>query len=132
MYRNGRCDSQLLEILAKILDYQAGNHQRGGKYVAGDHCSAHIRNKVYGACVKSSVSVSAWISPVPGLYPCARCLNQTVKEICKNEPTPDEEQRILNSPPTGTFALMLLVGALIVAGWAYMFFFMFLEHGPVN
>jgi hypothetical protein len=40
----------------------------------------------------------------------------------QNKPAPDEEQRILNSPPTGTFALMLLVGALIVAGWAYMFF----------
>jgi hypothetical protein len=28
--------------------------------------------------------------------------------------------------------LMLLVGALIFAGWAFMFFGMFLEHGPVN
>jgi len=46
--------------------------------------------------------------------------------------TPEEEQKILNSAPTGTFALMLLVGALLLAGWAYMFFFMFLEHGPVN
>ena len=49
-----------------------------------------------------------------------------------NQLTPEEEQKILNSPPTGTFALMLLVGALILAGWAYMFFSMFLEHGPVN
>ncbi|MEA3242645.1 MAG: hypothetical protein U9Q19_04295 [Pseudomonadota bacterium] len=46
--------------------------------------------------------------------------------------TPEEEQKILDSPPMGTFALMLLVGALIFAGWAYMFFFMFLEHGPVS
>lgn len=76
--------------------------------------------------------MSAWICPVPGRYPCVRRLNQTVKESCMNKPTPDEEQRILNSPPTGTFALMLLVGALIVAGWAYMFFFMFLEHGAVS
>ena len=46
--------------------------------------------------------------------------------------SPEEKQKILNSPPVGTFALMLLIGALIFAGWAYMFFFMFLEHGPVS
>lgn len=46
--------------------------------------------------------------------------------------SPEEERKILGSPPVGTFALMLLVGALMFAGWAYMFFGMFLEHGPVN
>jgi len=46
--------------------------------------------------------------------------------------TPEEEQKILATPPKGTFALMLLVGALIFAGWAYMFFYMFIEHGPVK
>ena len=46
--------------------------------------------------------------------------------------TPEEQQKILNSPPKGTFALMLLVGALIFVGWAGMFFYMFLKHGPVN
>jgi hypothetical protein len=46
--------------------------------------------------------------------------------------SPEEEQKILNSPPKGTFALLLLVGALIFAGWIYMFFYMFLEHGPVK
>ena len=46
--------------------------------------------------------------------------------------SPEEEQKILNSPPKGTFALMLLVGVLMFAGWAYMFFGMFLEHGPIN
>jgi hypothetical protein len=46
--------------------------------------------------------------------------------------TPEEEQKILNSAPIGTFALMLLLGVLLLAGWAYMFLFMFLEHGPVN
>ena len=49
-----------------------------------------------------------------------------------NQLTPEEEKKILDSPPVGTFALMLLVGALIAAGWVYMFFFMFLEHGPIN
>lgn len=49
-----------------------------------------------------------------------------------NQLTPEEEQKILNSSPTGTFALMLLVGVLLLAGWAFMFFGMFLQHGPVN
>jgi len=49
-----------------------------------------------------------------------------------NQPGPEEEQTILNSPPIGTFVLMLLIGALMFIGWAWMFFGMFLENGPVN
>jgi hypothetical protein len=49
-----------------------------------------------------------------------------------NQLSPEEEQKILASPPVGTFALMVLVGALMFIGWAYMFFGIFLEHGPVN
>ncbi len=49
-----------------------------------------------------------------------------------NQLSPEEEQKILNSLPWGTFALMLLISALMFAGWAFMFFGMFLEHGPVN
>jgi len=49
-----------------------------------------------------------------------------------NQLSPEEEQKILDSPPVGTFALMVLVGALIFIGWVYMFFGIFLEHGPVN
>ena len=49
-----------------------------------------------------------------------------------NQLTPEEEKKILDSPPLGTFALLLLVGALLLAGWAFMFFGMFLQHGPVN
>ena len=46
--------------------------------------------------------------------------------------TTEEKQEILKTPPKGTFALMLLVGALLLGGWLFMFFSMFLEHGPVN
>ena len=46
--------------------------------------------------------------------------------------SPDEEEQILKSAPRGTFALMLLLAILLLAGWAYMFFAMFLENGPVN
>jgi hypothetical protein len=49
-----------------------------------------------------------------------------------NQLTPEEEKKILDSPPIGTFALMLLLGAVMFAGWLYMFFGMFLEHGPIN
>jgi hypothetical protein len=46
--------------------------------------------------------------------------------------TPEEERERIKGAPMGTFALMLLVGALLFAGWAFMFFNMFLPHGPVN
>ena len=49
-----------------------------------------------------------------------------------NRLTPEEEQARLAGTPKGTFALMLLVGLLLFAGWAFMFFSMFLQHGPVN
>ena len=49
-----------------------------------------------------------------------------------NQLSPEEEKKILNSPPLGTFALMLLLGAVMFAGWAFMFFGMFLKHGPIN
>ena len=46
--------------------------------------------------------------------------------------SPEEEQKFLASPPVGTFALMLGVGALMFAGWAAMCFGMFLQPGPVK
>jgi hypothetical protein len=45
--------------------------------------------------------------------------------------TPEEQQAIKDAPK-GTFALMLLLAVGMAAGWAYMFFFMFLQHGPVS
>ena len=44
----------------------------------------------------------------------------------------DEEKEAIKDAPKGTFALMLLVGAFLALGWAYMFFGVFLQHGPVN
>lgn len=46
--------------------------------------------------------------------------------------TPEEEEKILNSPPKGTFALLVTFIALFTAGWLYMYLYMFLAHGPVN
>jgi hypothetical protein len=49
-----------------------------------------------------------------------------------SELTPEEEHERTRGAPWGTFVLMLLMGALIFAGWAFMFFEMFLPNGPVN
>ena len=45
--------------------------------------------------------------------------------------SPEEEKRILETPPKGTWALLLVITAGIVVGWAALFF-LFLSHGPVN
>lgn len=46
--------------------------------------------------------------------------------------SPEEEKKIMESPPVGTFALMLVLVAIFAAAWAVMFFTMFLERGPVS
>lgn len=43
-----------------------------------------------------------------------------------------EQQEAIKDAPKGTYALMLLLAVSLVLGWVFMFFFMFLEHGPVN
>lgn len=46
-------------------------------------------------------------------------------------PTPEEEA-LLAQTPRGTYALMLVIGALLLAGWAILFFGRFLALGPVR
>jgi hypothetical protein len=46
-------------------------------------------------------------------------------------PTP-EEQRLLADAPRGAYALMLVVAALLFAGWAALYFGRFLANGPVR
>ena len=43
-----------------------------------------------------------------------------------------ERRRIMESPPKGTWALLLLFAALLALGWAIMYFGVFLAHGPVR
>ena len=43
-----------------------------------------------------------------------------------------EQQEAIKDAPKGTFALMLLLAASLTLGWLFMFFFIFLKHGPVN
>jgi hypothetical protein len=45
---------------------------------------------------------------------------------------PEEEEKVRDSAPRATFVLMLIFAAAMLAGWAYMFFLMFLEHGTVS
>ena len=46
--------------------------------------------------------------------------------------SPEEEKKLLESSPKGTLALMLLLAVAMFAGWAYMYFNMFLKHGPIS
>lgn len=46
--------------------------------------------------------------------------------------TPEEEEKILNSAPVGTWALMLALGISMTAGWLAMYFLRFLAHGPIS
>jgi hypothetical protein len=43
----------------------------------------------------------------------------------------DEQRRILEAPPRGTWALILVVGIAMLLGWLYFFFGLFMSHGPV-
>jgi hypothetical protein len=43
-----------------------------------------------------------------------------------------EEEELLADAPRGTYALMLLVAALLFAGWAAFYFGRFLGYGPVR
>ena len=52
--------------------------------------------------------------------------------ICMAELSPEERERVLKGKPWGTLILMMLLLAGFLAGWGYMYFYMFLEHGPVH
>lgn len=45
--------------------------------------------------------------------------------------TPEEEKKILESPPVGTWTLLVIYGVLFTLGWLWMWF-RFISHGPVN
>lgn len=43
-----------------------------------------------------------------------------------------EERKILESSPRGTMTLLMVFAVAMILGWLYMYFGMFLTHGPVN
>lgn len=46
--------------------------------------------------------------------------------------SPEQEKQILESPPKGTFFIILIFGLIFTAAWAALFFGRFLANGPVN
>lgn len=48
------------------------------------------------------------------------------------EMTEEERRRIMESPPKGTWAIILIIGLSMVAAWLYFFFGVFMSHGPIN
>jgi len=44
----------------------------------------------------------------------------------------EEQQKILESPPKGTLAVILVYAAIFIVTWLFMYFGRFLAHGPVN
>ena len=48
------------------------------------------------------------------------------------ELTPEEKEAAIAEAPKGTWAILLVYAAFMVAGWLYMFYGYFLPHGPVN
>ena len=46
-------------------------------------------------------------------------------------PTPDEKE-LLAETPKGTSVLMLIIGALLLAGWLVLYFGRFLGNGVVR
>ena len=57
--------------------------------------------------------------------------NRNNRESDMTELSEEEQRRILEAPPRGTWALILAVGIGMLAGWLYFFFGLFMSHGPV-
>jgi hypothetical protein len=49
-----------------------------------------------------------------------------------NQLTEEERQRILESPPRGTFALMAAVIGSMVIAWLFLYFGVFIPRGGIN
>lgn len=45
---------------------------------------------------------------------------------------PEEEKAILESPPRGTFAIIVIYAAIFIVAWLALYFGRFLAHGPVS
>ena len=49
-----------------------------------------------------------------------------------SELSEEERKKILESPPVGTWTLMLIVGASMVVGWLFLYYGVFLPRGILN
>lgn len=48
------------------------------------------------------------------------------------ELTEEEQRKIMEAPPKGTLAIVLVYGALMTVAWLSLYFVRFLGHGPVS
>ena len=46
--------------------------------------------------------------------------------------TEEEKKKIMEGPPWGTLAVMVIFGALFALAWLAMYYGRFLPHGPVS
>lgn len=49
-----------------------------------------------------------------------------------NQLSEEERKKILESPPVGTWVLMLTVGVSMVIGWLFLYYGVFLPRGIIN
>jgi hypothetical protein len=49
-----------------------------------------------------------------------------------NELSEEKQRQILEAPPRGTYAVILVIGIAMLLAWLYFFFGLFMSHGPVN
>lgn len=49
-----------------------------------------------------------------------------------NDLSPEEEKAILEGPPRGTFAVLILYALIFAVAWLALYFGRFLAHGPVS
>ena len=49
-----------------------------------------------------------------------------------NQISEEERDKILQSPPVGTMALMLIVGASMVIAWLFLYYGVFSPRGIIN
>jgi hypothetical protein len=44
----------------------------------------------------------------------------------------EQQRQILEAPPRGTWAIILVIGIAMLLAWLYFFFGLFVSHGPVS
>jgi hypothetical protein len=49
-----------------------------------------------------------------------------------NELSEEEKLQILEAPPRGTWAIILVIGLGMLLAWLYFFFGLFVSHGPIS
>ena len=49
-----------------------------------------------------------------------------------SELSEEEQRRIMESPPKGTFAIISIYAGVFTVAWLFLYFVRFMGHGPVN